>query len=341
MKAVDVVRKCVRVIDLSRRNENLAVDRSPARSFIHKRNPPSSRSATRERAIYELIHRQADSVSVHVPRLDQHGDGLSIEFFPRAITINELIEDASGFPVEPASAFGTWLGALHTSERLVHDPAPQTLAGGLPWALSIDQPTLELFGASSGATLRLLEIVQQHPDVCEALGDLRAGWHRQTLIHNDLKWDNVLVVRTSSQPDGFVVIDWELAGIGDPRWDVGSIFAAFLGLWGGSIPIMRDAPPDHLIELAERPLNTLQPAAQAFWSAYSRSAYPNLWSAHQDVEPIMRYCGARLIQTAVERAQLRSTLAADSVLLLQIAQNVIEHPAAAATHLLGLSTAEI
>lgn len=337
VEAIDVVGDGVRLIDMSRRNQNVAVVRAAAPSFLIKQDPRVRTHVTREHDVYGLMHEQDDPVSRHVPQLVEHRDGqLRVEYFPTAGSINQLVDDAGHFPAWIAAGVGAWLGQLHTADRLLSSAVGQRFQGTLPWVLSIDSPTPELIQTSSGATLRLLETVQQHADIREALGELRAHWRREALIHNDLKWDNIIVLHQAGEDSGtFMVIDWELAGIGNPDWDVGSVFAAFLGLWGGSIPVAHGSPPEQLIDLAAHPLGTLQPAAQSFWTAYLESTRRYL-PGHQNIEPIMRYCGARLIQAAIERAQLRSTLATDSVLLLQIAQNVLRHPREAAHNLLGL-----
>ncbi|CAN5520424.1 hypothetical protein BH23CHL2_BH23CHL2_28430 [soil metagenome] len=340
MSRVAVVRDGVHIVDLSRRNQNIAIDRSPVRSSLIKSNPSSNHSATRERWLYELIHEEAGTVSEHVPCMQHDGDSLlSIEYFPGAISINQLIERDAAFPIKTASELGTWLGALHTAKELQIGVLQPSVSGELPWALFVDQPTTNLIHSSSGATIRLLRTVQQHPDICDALMELRECWVRDSLIHNDLKWDNIIILRPSIEAaNDFMVIDWELAGLGDSRWDVGSIFAAFLTLWVGSIPIMRDAPPDHLLDFARHPITLLQPAIQSFWSAYIESTRLRQTIDRPDIEPIMRFCGARLIQIAIERAQLNSTLAADSVVLLQVAQNIFRQPRQAASSLFALPT---
>ena len=338
--ASDVVLGAVQVIDLSRRNHNLAVDRSAGQSFLVKHYMQRDTSESREHYLYGLVHEQADAVSAGVPRTIAHpGSSLCLAYFPNAMTLNQLVVPASAFPTQPAKALGSWLGSLHSAERLRSPERAQQLSGCLPWILTIDRPTPELLNSLSGASLRLLETIQQQADIAAALHELRRSWRRDALIHNDLKWDNIITVPSPQEQHAMLmVIDWELAGVGDARWDLGSVFAAFLAMWGGSIPILRDAPPDSLLSLAEHPLETLQPAANAFWFAYQASARQHGEPAYSDVDTVMRHCGARLIQNAIERAQLRSTLAADSVILLQIAQNVIRHPREAAQHLLALKS---
>jgi Ser/Thr protein kinase RdoA (MazF antagonist) len=49
------------------------------------------------------------------------------------------------------------------------------------------------------------------------------------LVNHDLKWDNVVLGPAGpSTAAGVVLLDWELAGLGDPAWDLGCLLAEHL-----------------------------------------------------------------------------------------------------------------
>lgn len=55
---------------------------------------------------------------------------------------------------------------------------------------------------------------------------------RGCLVSHDMKWDNVVV-----RPDGLIaLLDWELAGLGDPAVDLGFLLAEHLVRSAGSLP---------------------------------------------------------------------------------------------------------
>jgi thiamine kinase-like enzyme len=62
--------------------------------------------------------------------------------------------------------------------------------------------------------------------VAALLGDLRASWSSRAVIHGDVKFDNVLVGAADGRAGGdgpaarVWLIDWELAGLGEPGWDL-------------------------------------------------------------------------------------------------------------------------
>ncbi len=75
-----------------------------------------------------------------------------------------------------------------------------------------------------------VRLLQSEPMIDRTLTNIRSAWCPHALTHGDLKIDNLLVSERLS--DGVAIIDWELAAIGDLRWDcaalIGSIFLAGL-----------------------------------------------------------------------------------------------------------------
>ena len=126
-----------------------------------------------------------------------------------------------------------------------------------------------------------------------------------------------------------LLVDWELAGRGDPAFDVGSVLAEYLRVWVGSIPIVEPVDPGRLVARARHPLASMRPAIHAFWSAY-RSAHPVA------LRRVVELGAVRLLQTAVERAQGLSFPSAHVVTLVQLADNMLRRPDDAAAALLGL-----
>lgn len=87
--------------------------------------------------------------------------------------------------------------------------------------------------------LILLGLVGEYPAggaLGEALAELRTderlvsaagAWGRPSvgcLVNHDMKWDNVVVAEAGR----IVLVDWELAGRGDPAWDLGCLLAEHL-----------------------------------------------------------------------------------------------------------------
>ncbi len=75
--------------------------------------------------------------------------------------------------------------------------------------------------------------IPQMDKVAKWLADNVPAKHESTLIHNDFKYDN-LILNTENWAEVICVLDWEMATIGDPMMDLGTS----LGYWVDS-----DDPP--------------------------------------------------------------------------------------------------
>jgi thiamine kinase-like enzyme len=115
-------------------------------------------------------------------------------------------------------------------------------------------------------------MLQKDPRIAAALDSLRTEWSPETLIHNDMKGDNILVTADAGEGTLVCIVDWELIQVGDPAWDVGAVFRDMLDYWLLSVPLSGDLRPEQMLERAQLPLSRLHPAARAFWHGYRASA---------------------------------------------------------------------
>jgi aminoglycoside phosphotransferase (APT) family kinase protein len=191
----------------------------------------------------------------------------------------------------------------------------------------------------SNATIGLVRILQSSGPLRAALADLRAGWRADALVHHDVKWDNCLIraAGKGGRRTRLSLVDWEFSDLGDACWDTGSVFSAYLDCWLTSIPVTGSESPDRYLDLAECPLAGMQPALRAFWAAYVGARGWDAATADAALVRSARYAGARLLQTAVERAQGRARVSANVVCLAQLAENVLVSPEEAVEHLLGVA----
>jgi aminoglycoside phosphotransferase (APT) family kinase protein len=60
------------------------------------------------------------------------------------------------------------------------------------------------------------------PGLRDAFGRAASRWRPSGLIHGDLRWSNVLAA-SDGRDSRVWLVDWELACLGDPAWDVGSV----------------------------------------------------------------------------------------------------------------------
>jgi 5-methylthioribose kinase len=101
---------------------------------------------------------------------------------------------------------------------------------------------------------------------------------RGALVHGDVQAGNVLL-----PPTGPKLIDAEIAHIGDPAFDVGTLIAHLL-----------------LPAVAARRANAAVPAVQATWNAYVETAGP----AHPRFSDVARYAGLEILRRTVGAARV-------------------------------------
>lgn len=365
------------VYDIMRRNNNFKVISERGPSYLLKQGVGRDRVATvaHEAEVYRLLHSEAGTwKSVHyVPRVcfyDPNECILVLELLPGANNLHDYHLRLGRFPMAIGSLLGEALAALHraflsatadTKGAATEDNAAvgagATCARQGEWAahfkrspawvLSLHQPDVAAYSRSSNCNIRMVKIMQQFPELCASLDRLREGWRAETLIHGDLKWGNCVVHTGGKNPSvssaqnggqkNLKLVDWELATVGDPCWDIGSVFSDYLGFWLQSTPITGEEPPEQFLELARYPLGKMQPAMSQFWLSYVWHMGLDVATAYRWLVRSVQYAAARLIQATFEEGQALAQLTSNAIYSLQLSLNMLQRPLEGAIHLLGIS----
>jgi Phosphotransferase enzyme family len=337
------------VEDVSRRNVAYKVVSEAGPSYLVKQGLGSDGVAgiANEASIYRYFQSYAytDDFLTHLPRLYLYDSAKSVLVF-------ELVADAQTvadyhvlrrrFPTALAETSGRLLADLHATPL----PTRKSAVGKYldpPWVLAIHRPYMTIFRDNSGAIVESIRVLQQFPDLGSLLDGLQDGWKPDAILHFDLKWDNCLLARkpTGSWRHRLRLVDWEFAGIGDPRWDVGSMLSEYLSFWVFWLPIASDTPPEQFVALTRYPLDLMQPAACAFWNAYKHRSRMDPGEAREFLSVAVRYAAARLIQTAIESLQDASEITSNAPFLFQLSFNILKRPAEAASRLLGIPVRDL
>lgn len=337
----------------------LRVDGAPRRNQSHKVQPLSGPCyfvkqgigpdgealVAREAFIYRFLNSGSAPSEIQraLPRFcgyDESRRLLVLGLSPASLSLREYWARRGSIPRAAAAAIGRALAGLHGM------PPPETTAEWEPggpryaaWPLSLHRPAIGVLRDSSVANLELIRMIQEFPAFCRLLDELRGGWRSDSLIHHDLKADNCVLGRIAGgapRRHEVKIVDWETCGPGDPCWDVGSFFGDLLGLWLLSIPILSDMPLERRLDLTRFPLDRSHPANRAFWNAYVEGRGLTRREEREILRRAVRYSAARLLQSAFEQTQGSHRVTGNVVCLLQVAWNVLDRPAEAATRLLGL-----
>lgn len=334
------------VADVSRRNRNFKVisDRGPCYLLKQGVGVDGVATVAHEALVYQHLQTvaESDQFSGYLPRYyeyDPKEQILILEMLRSAQDLREYQARRRYFSTLLAAALGNALGTLH---RLTKVQGAQDKNKAMPvqppWILSIHRPSIEALRDLSGANVQLIKTLQYSTELCQILDALREAWKPSAIVHQDIKWDNCLVFARpgSKRKTRLKLVDWELASLGDPCWDVGSVFNDYLSFWLFSMPITGESPPNRFMELSRYPLENMQPAIRSFWKAYVQRMGLDAATAYLWLLSAVRYAAAKMIQTGFEHMQRSVQLTSNVVSLLQLSLNVVQRPQEALVHLLGI-----
>jgi aminoglycoside phosphotransferase (APT) family kinase protein len=325
----------------SGRHYVFSAESSDGASYLLKQNPYiDPKTAAREAAVYESLSCMP-AIRKFIPRFhgyDTDRHVLVLEFIPTAVDLATYHHNLRRPPIGVATAIGANLAELHcisTGQSQSEGTEPR------PSALTLHRPHVRMARDCSPACLNLIRILQNTDGYGPCLDELNRSWAATALIHRDIRLKNFLLtapVRTMRHAD-LKLIDWELACVGDPRWDIGSALGNYLSLWLESIPTTAMADLARATALARRPLSSIQPAIRACWKTYSTRRGLASEAAERMLVGTVGFAAARLVQTAYEAAQGSIMLTTTGVLHLQLAFNMLARPEETVAHLYGLTLA--
>jgi len=328
-----VVEDGLTVVDTSRRNRVFIVTTPSGPTYAVKQAIPRSAVALQHEAAVLRVLADAPEMAGLVPAVVHEDPEMALLVLRSPGGGRDWTKHYSTgrFPRAPARALGLALAVLHGLAASAVGDQPTDLER--MWALQFAEPPYELVLDLSIGAQDLVARLQANAAMIERLTGLRDDDHEDAFVHGDLRWDNCLAVAVpgSRRRTRTFVVDWELAGRGEAALDVGTVLAEYLSAWVGSIPIVDAAAPGRLLSHARYPLRRMQPAIDAFLSAYRRAT-----GTPPTLRRTMELAAVRLLQTAVERAQVLTAPSARLVTLVQLAENILLEPENAARTLLGL-----
>lgn len=332
------------ITSVARRNQNLRVTRRDGPGYMVKQpdagSPNAAASLAAEAEFCRFCHSDplGTDVAYAVPRIafvDRDPLLIAFELIAPAAPMGRHVWDAAkdGRPGDAYEPLGDVLGTLHRTL-----PAPAVaerlpwLHDHVPWIMRAHKPSPALLAELSPANYQTLQILQHQSAISRQLDGLRDVWSPSTLIHNDVKADNVLVLDGAATE--IRLVDWELVQVGDPAWDVAGVLQDAVMMW---VQSMTPAPtPEEMEPSAQLPWPERQVALRAFWRRYRAAARLSGDDANALLSRAVRYSAARLIQSAFEMAHDAAQLPAGSVLLLQVSANIFDDPALAQVQLYHL-----
>jgi hypothetical protein len=341
--AETVVSGGISVLDASRRNRNFKVLRGDGPGLFVKqmREMQSDAMLTlrREAACYELAaeHPALSRLMPKLIRYEPNRHVLVLELLPEAESLLSYHNRQKRFPPEIGRMLGEGLGLYHSQagELIESEKLKGLLARQIPVILTLRQGGHGMLGNFGRIGPAISSLLQQHKEFEVLLDALGAEWRFDSLIHGDMKWDNVLVFPAPIELD-FRIVDWEMADCGDAGWDVGAVLQSFLSTWIMSMPIGSGLPPEAYIGMASQPLEAMRPVLKAFWKSYALTRKFSETQSKTELERSMRFGAARLVWSAIEQRLYMPQLDPAATTLLQVSLNVLKDPGRAVKELLDV-----
>ena len=220
----------------------------------------------------------------------------------------------------PTAALAQQLGGLlarfHDAGRATDLDSTSGLPSEPPVAITLRPPDPGFYANLSPGCRQIIESIQSDDPFFEALRANESKWKCDTVVHGDLKWDNVMVTDDADAP--IKLVDWELAGIGDPAWDVAGILHSY---------VVFDVDQ----QFAGGGVTTVRGDAQAFWCGYVHAATPD--SPDRFADRVRSFLAARLIQSVLEREHASMLPCERSKTLVSLSRSILCLPEASIKHL--------
>lgn len=231
-----------------------------------------------------------------------------------AVPLTETRRKAAWDPTVLAS-LGRRLAILHS-----HSPLPGHGLAQVDHLVTVKQnwdaltPTsVSMFGSAYAE----MSVRIRAGGLIERVDSLALRWRPACLIHGDLKSDNILCTQSEQ-----FLIDWEVGGIGDPRWDVGSILGDALAAWVGSMDLKGPGGLPSWIKSAVPQIDCLRDELRALLQAYESVSS----LAPSDLVDVLGYAAVFLLQRVCSSAMYGNELSATALALLQLASTLLNNP---------------
>ncbi|MGV9775237.1 phosphotransferase family protein [Streptosporangium sp. NPDC003464] len=258
-----------------------------------------------------------------VPRIlavDPETRVVVVDAIPPCLSLHDLLKNERLVPEPHLRALARILAALHgVPVEGIRDRHPDRMLGP-PVPRDTLVSTREY---ANGCGLDFDDYLRSMQELEPRFRELHERWAPDSLIHFDLGGDNILF--PVAPPAGALpvrLIDWELAGFGDPMYDVGFLVGQ---LFLGEMRRVRSAVG------ATDWMSQLQANAHNFMNAYSE-ARP---VSEEDAKRLVQYAGIALLVHSTVRLQQIGALGRIGHLCLHFGKRFVQRPDIVSTLLLG------
>lgn len=334
------------IIDSSRRNRNIRIMENSKKGFLIKQPRLTSigniTTIKKEALVYLLSQTDPDLFAIHhiVPQITDFDDINNIlitELIINSTPLQEHLIRSKGDIQKEAAILGKMMGQYHSTFSVLKDRQKLKLINekSVPPSLVL-RPQPEIFVEINPSRLEFLKLMQRDKDFYKSALEALAEWEPKTIIHSDIKFDNILVFRESDKNLRLKIVDWEAVSLGDPAWDIACVLQEFIRLWIDFFPSMKSESVNQLISKTDYPLQKLQPSIRAFWGAYVEKNKMPKSQSHKLLLKSVVFSAMRMMQSVYESLASAQIYYQNLTYMIQISFNILKNPYDAIIYLFGI-----
>jgi Phosphotransferase enzyme family len=271
-------------------------------------------------------------------------------FFEDYADLSDYYDEELEFPTEIPASFGQLLGQIHglSFERSEYQAEILQSLGSAKLRAKQFMAQMErihpgLFAGTPLECLQFYKLYQQFPSLAAAVKELSDKTLACTLVHNDLKLNNILLHQDWRETTAAMLrpIDWERAGWGDPAGDLGMLISSYLAMWLDSVVVGAGLSITESLQLATVPLEALQPSLYALAENYLQ-IFPQILVAQPDyLERVLQHCGLALIGRIEAAIAYDRVFGNRGIITLQVAKQLLCNPAGFMPTIFGPTSSQL
>ena len=334
LDAADIVRGEFAVEQIDQHNRGFIVRRPATRPLYVKQLTTLDRfdvaCLEREAHLLQLVatDQKSGDLAPAMPEFvdyDESRYALTVKLLPTARDLLSEIEFTGGIPLAVARQAGRLVAHFEAEggKAVAEVLDPQLCSGQPPWILSFHRDQGD--GWLSPANQQLLTMLQTEPQLASTLDELHAAWTTDSLMHSDLKWDNVLVDQTAGESGPHCrLIDWEMVNRGDAAWDAATMIQCWWWYWVMSTPPAELTTFDDLHQKRMPAFDEHRVSLNEFWMGYVEALSKE--AARDQLAKCLRLASARLLQTTYELCQSAEQLPPQARVLVEMSRQFLLQP---------------
>lgn len=331
------------VTTINRRNRNLQITTSKNNYLVkqvQKKESENGKTLTNELLFYKYVKEHMPHISSLFPEVwfaDEESVTLILNFYRDAVPLWRYYKDRcpDNFPVKTAEATGRLLANFHNAFSRLDKTSLPFLSADLPFIFDLNKPHPCILSFYAKGGYQLLESIQQDEKLVEIWETATSLWQNNSLIHGDIKLDNVIVIPEGddNETDNVKLVDWEMLQYGDAAFDIGGALQDYIFLWLIQMPDKDTA--EEMIKGAPFAFSVFHPAIKAYWKGYSNICHA--FGTEQVLKRSVLFSGLRCIQTSFEISNKFDHMPGIASILFNMGASIMKDPAKAQSLLFGLN----